>query len=228
MKKSMVNFLSYNIDINTQIYGGNKGFVSRSASSIKRGDTSNTSRWEFPNHIGTHIDFPYHFYKNGQTIDNFAAEFWIIDGGKVQILEVNLPDINLLIEPDFIKTISLNFNAELLLIKTGFHKYRGEEKYWNENPGISTELADWIKQHFKKLKMLGIDSISISSWQHRDIGRKVHRKLLDPEKPVLIIEDMDLSKVNDNTTFKTVYVAPFIASKSDGSPCTVIAEVEKL
>lgn len=221
----MVSILSYSINTNTQMYGGLKGFVPKSLSSIKHGDTSNTSRWEFPNHIGTHIDFPYHFYKNGQTIDDFEADIWIINGEKIQMIEVKLPENTLLIEPDFIKTINLNFDAELLLIKTGFHKYYGEERYWKENPGIGIELTDWINQHFKKLKMLGIDSISISSWQHRDIGRKVHRKLLNPEKPILIIEDMDLSNVNKKTQFKRIIIAPLMVSHANGCPCTIIGEM---
>ena len=75
----MFIFLSYEIDLNTPIYGGKKGFLSKPSSSIEHGDTANTSKWEFPNHIGTHIDFPYHFYKNGQTVDDFTPDFWIIN-----------------------------------------------------------------------------------------------------------------------------------------------------
>ncbi len=86
----MLIFLSYSIDINTPFYGGRKGFMSIPSSSISNGDSANTSRWEFPNHIGTHIDFPYHFYQHGQTVDDFPADFWVFDGKKVQIVEVNL------------------------------------------------------------------------------------------------------------------------------------------
>lgn len=224
----MFIWLSHKIDENTPLYGGRKGFTSEHQKAIKRGDNANTSKWQLPNHIGTHIDFPYHFYQDGQTSDDFPPDFWIFDDKHIQIVEVDLPENDLLIKPEHILNDNIKFDAELLLLKTGFDKYRNEEKYWNSNPGLSIEFSDWMKQHFKKLRVLGVDTISISSWQHRDIGRKVHRKLLDPKKPVLIIEDMDLSKVTNGTIFKMTYVAPLLIRKSNGSPCTILAEVEKL
>lgn len=224
----MFIWLSYKIDKNTPVYGGQKGFVSEHQKAIERGDTANTSKWQLPNHIGTHIDFPYHFYQDGQTIVDFPPDFWIFSNRRIQIVEVELPNEELLIKPEHITSDDINFDAELLLLKTGFHTYRNNEKYWQNNPGASIEFSEWIKQHFKQLRLFGIDTISISSWQHRDIGRKVHKKLLDIKKPVLIIEDMDLSKVTNETIFKMIYVAPLLIRKSDGSPCTILAEVEQL
>lgn len=219
-------FLSYPIEKNTPTYGGKKGFISISSSSIEKGNSANTERWEFPNHLGTHIDFPYHFHQNGQTIEDFSIDFWVYEGKKVQILEADLSD-SLLIKPEHIKNQRIDFDTEFLIIKTDFGKYRSEERFWKYNPGVSEELADWVIDNFKKLRIFGVDTISISSWQHREIGRKVHRKMLDPKKPIVFIEDMNLSEVNNSTIFNIVYVAPFMVSKSDGGPCTIFAEVKK-
>jgi kynurenine formamidase len=224
----MFVLLSYKIDCLTPIYGGRKGFFSESASSIESGDTANTSKWEFPNHIGTHIDFPYHFYQNGQTIDDFAEKFWIFSGKKIQILEVNLPEKETLIGPQHIKGSKYNVDTEFLILKTNSGTYRHEEKYWMFNPGLSIQFCDWAINNFKKLRIIGIDSISISSWQQRDIGRKAHKKLLNPKNPILIIEDMNLSPITADTIFKILYVAPLFVSKSDGTPCTIFAEVKRL
>ena len=142
-------------------------------------------------------------------------------------MEADLPEDELLIKPEHIKNQEIDFDAEFLIIKTDFGKYRSQEKFWKYNPGVSEELSEWIINNFKKLRIFGVDSISISSWQHRDIGRKVHKKMLDPKKPIVFIEDMDLSKVYSSTVFKTVFIAPLIVSKSDGSPCTIFAEVKK-
>ena len=49
--------------------------------------------------------------------------------------------------------------------------------------------------------------------------------MLNPKNPILIVEDMDLSKVSKDTIFKIVYVAPLRITKSDGGPVTIIAEV---
>jgi len=148
------------------------------------------------------------------------------DENKIQILEVCLPEKDLLIRPKHINNCHLNSNTEFLMFKTGFDRCRGEEKYWKYNLGVDIDTAEWIKKTFKRIRIIGLDSISISSWQHRDIGRKVHKKLLNPKKPILIVEDMNLSQVNKDTVFKRVYVAPLIISKSDGSPCTILAEVK--
>jgi len=222
----MYTFLSYTINSDTPFYGGRTGFNSKTSSSIENGDTANTSIWEFPNHLGTHIDFPYHFYQNGQTIEDFSEDFWIFNENTIQIIEVSLSKEDLLIKPKHLNNYDLNTDVEFLILKTGYGKYRDAEKYWQFNPGVDIETAEWIQKTFKKIRMIGLDSISISSWQHRDIGRAVHKKLLNPKKPILIIEDMDLSKVDSKTEFKKVYVAPLMINKSDGGPCTIIADVK--
>ena len=224
----MYVFFSYGIDLATPMYGGKKGFLSEFLSSIEKGDTANTQKWEFPNHLGTHIDFPFHFHQNGQTADDFTADFWVIQGKSTQILDVDLKDNNLLISYEDVKNKNLNFNAKFIILKTGFGRYRSQEKYWKNNPGLSMDFSEWIINNFKKIKIIGLDSISISSWQHREVGREVHKKLLSPEKPILIIEDMNLSKVTSDSIIKKIYIAPLMVNKSDGSPCTILAEVKQL
>ena len=54
--------LSYFLDQETTIYGGNKGVVVSQERSIKKGDTANTKKIQLNNHSGTHIDFPNHFF----------------------------------------------------------------------------------------------------------------------------------------------------------------------
>jgi len=225
----LLRLLSYFIDEDTPIYGGKSGFLPKPVSLISKGDSANTSYLQFPNHLGTHIDFPNHFYENGQTIEDFSLDFWIYYKEDIQFIEVNLHDGELLITPNHIEcNESINKNAKIVLLKTGAYEYRmDEEKYWKYNPGIGVELAEWLRQNFQELRLIGIDSISISSWQHRQIGRKVHKLLLKPAKPILLIEDMDLSKVNKNTIFKEIIIAPLMVKDSNGSPCTIFAEVKK-
>ena len=110
--------------------------------------------------------------------------------------------------------------------KNNINEYRNQEKYWKYNPGISIELADWLRQTFHKLKMIGLDSISISSWQYRKIGRMVHKKFLNPDNPIILIEDMDLSQIHQETQFKMLTIAPFRVVNENGCPCTISAEVD--
>ena len=71
--------------------------------------------------------------------------------------------------------------------------------------------------------MTGIDWISISPYQDRELGREAHRVFLDQKgrnNPVLLIEDMDLSC--DLTKLRELWVLPLRVEKIDSAPCTVI------
>ena len=85
---------------------------------IKDGGSANTAKWELFNHLGTHIDFPYHFYQNGQKIEDFPEDFWIFTEDKIQVLEVDLPKNDLLIKPDQINVKNLHLDPEILFFKT--------------------------------------------------------------------------------------------------------------
>jgi len=45
---------------------------------------------------------------------------------------------------------------------------------------------------FHILEPPGFDSISVSSFQNRMVGREAHRAFLDPKAPILLLEDIDL------------------------------------
>ena len=70
-----------------------------------------------------------------------------------------------------------------------------ERVYWENNPGISPELAQKLKDRLPSLRVLGADLISITSFQNRPTGRVTHKIFLN-EPSILLIEDMDLSKLN--------------------------------
>ncbi len=212
-------YLSYFMDDNTPLYGGEYGVKMKSLRSIENGDTANTKELNFCNHSGTHIDFPNHFSVNGKVVENYDAEFWIFDHPyfvevntvESQIIDLSLEDVNLIPQ-----------NVDFLIIKTGFSKYRSKEKYWNANPGIAPELAEKLKSRCKNLRVLGMDIISLTSFQNRPLGRISHNKFLI-ENEILIVEDMYLDKLINQPN--RIYCFPILRSGLDGSPVTIIAEL---
>lgn len=113
--------------------------------------------------------------------------------------------------------------TDLLLIRTGYERYRSEERYWQRNPGLSAELGLWLRREYPVVKMVGLDCISITSRIHREEGRSAHRAFLDPDgegHPVLLIEDMALATAPGQ--LRQVIVAPLRVSEADGGPCTVM------
>lgn len=133
-----------------------------------------------------------------------------------------------MISPEKFSNKSIPSSVEILLIRTGYEKYRGSEKYWNDNPGFSQKVADYLRSRFPSLRCIGFDFISLTSWKHRDIGKIVHGEFLSPGKnirPVLIIEDMALVNIQDK--LNRITVAPLMVEGSDGGPVTVFGEYRK-
>lgn len=209
-------YLSFFIDNDTPQYGGDKSINIKQRSSILNGDSSNSKLLELPNHVGTHIDFPKHFGPSGKTINDYPASFWIFNHPYI---------LNYSAKPDEIIELSglieeIPEVTDILIIKTGFQTYRGLEKYWKNNPGLSPELAQLLKKRCNGLRIIGFDFISLSSYQNREVGRIAHRKFL-LENNLLIIEDMNLADFSDKVN--KIIVLPLMINKADGSPVTIIA-----
>lgn len=217
-------FLSFPLDSTTPAYRNGPGVTIEPVNRISKGDSCNTLHYSMPNHIGTHLDAPRHFDRRGLTIDSYPPEFWI--SKRITCLDISPVDENtvILLDDTIIGTIPKD--VEVLLIKTGYCAIRNDEKYWSSNPGLDPKLANKLRESLPSLRIIGVDLISISSFGDRKTGRECHISFLQDNRPILIVEDMDLCKVHQNTIFNRIVVSPLIIKEADGSPCTVIAEVE--
>jgi arylformamidase len=218
-------YLSYVLDENTPTYGNRNKFNLYKKSSILNGDIANDSFIETTVHIGTHIDMPYHFYENGQRIEDFDVEYFYFS--KVLFLELNPNELVIKDELiDLLKETNNKDSYDSIIVKTGICYKRKEEIFWKKNYGFHPEVAYYIRENFPKVRVFGFDSISVSSFANRMIGREVHKVFLNPEKPILLIEDMDLRKISQKNRVRTMIVAPLRISKCDGIPCTIVGEIE--
>ena len=220
-------WLSYPLNKDTPTYGNSNGFRVELDKRLAAGDSCNTSNWQLPSHIGTHVDAPRHFDHSGFSVDYFEPAFWVFDA--VSIVEVQISASAMIISKEMVVPY-ITGEPELLLIITGMGKFRQEKVYWEANPGLSPELGQVLKESFPSIRAVGIDAISISSWQNRELGREAHRAFLgssEKEKALVLIEDMDLSQISSSAEISRVIVMPLRVSGADGSPCTVVAEVEE-
>lgn len=220
MRKMHYKLLSYPLNGKTPIYGKKYFFRSKAERQIKKGDTCNTFVLTFLNHCGTHIDAPRHFFNRGRPIAEFNIKELIFS--RPFMIDLPKPS-NGLIKKEDLENIS---KCDILLIRTGFYKFRRLDKYIFQNPGISAEAADSIRRRYPFVRAIGIDSISISGYQNRPEGRQAHRILLTKNgylgKPLLLIEDMNLARLIP--ALKKIYVVPLFMEKIDSAPCTVIGE----
>jgi kynurenine formamidase len=212
--------LSYFMDGETPLYGGGKGISILPERSIENGDTANTKQLSFNNHSGTHIDFPNHFFAKGLTSESYPASFWIFEKPFLYVRETD-PDCIIHFTDNELANIPAD--TDFLIYKTGFSKYRAAEKYWKNNPGFAPEVADMLRANFPNLRAIGMDFISLTAYQHRELGRTAHRAFLGGDKPILLVEDMDLSCLISQP--KSVICAPLLLKGVDGAPVNIIASI---
>ena len=216
--------LSYPLHVNTPVYGDGFPFQIKQEKQIDRKDSCNTAIVSFLNHTGTHIDAPKHFDNKGKSIGEYGIEEFIFNFPYV--LEC-LTESNELIMPDiFQKNKYYLEKCDLLLIRTGFSRYRETRDYKFSNPVISPDAARLIRSDYENIRAIGVDTISVSSCQHRKLGSQTHKIFFCKEEykssPVLLIEDMNLSE--NLKGLERVFAIPLFVEGVDSMPCTVIGE----
>jgi arylformamidase len=219
MNKHKYISLSHWIDELSPTYANQGGFKRESLSSIKKGRTANSEFWKFNNHIGTHIDYPKHFNDSGKSSSDFIDSFFIFK--KIGLIFLDkTPEPNQSIDYKLLKNKleNLNNDVEIIILKTGFEKFRNSKTYWNNNPSFDCDIPLNLKKRFSNLKVFGFDTISLTSINDREMGKKAHLEFLKKDPTVLIIEDMRLSLLEKSYFPLELYIFPLMIKDADGSP----------
>lgn len=214
-------FLSHQMSSDTPLYGGSNNIQIHSNTAISAGSAANSLTLSYPNHAGTHVDVPYHFFDDGKKLIEYDASFWIFN--RPVYIDVPAEDGYLVTYQDVVEKI--NAETDLLIIHTGYEKFRSEKMYWQKNPGLSSELAKGLRKNHPGIRAVGVDAISITSRMHRDEGRKAHREFLGSHydsAPIVLIEDMSLANYTEKIT--QVIVLPLMITEADGAPCTILGQ----
>lgn len=195
------------------------------SSAIHAGDPANAALVSLFNHNGTHMDLPNHYYENGRRVADYDIAEFIFE--RPVLIEVRAGEgaaITAAILKPFEKAMG---GKDFVFLRTGFGEQRDLPGYLN-NPYLTPDAARLIRS-VAGLRGLGIDFLSVGNPQQQKLGDEVHRILLDrsPDgKPVLIIEDMDLSAVTIIGGFRKIFAVPLFVEGVDGMPCTVFGEYE--
>ena len=190
--------------------------------SIKDGDSNNSLFIQMSNHTGTHVDAPYHFLEEGVTVDSYDINEWIFSSPI--IIDIPRENAQIIEVSDFEEPLKEIKDADLLLIRTGFEKYRYKDNYWNDSPAFSPEIAHFLSKKLPSLSAVGFDTISLTSFKYREIGREAHKKFLGAK--LRIFEDLSLSPIPLKRQLQMVIALPLIIEKADGAPCTIIGKLK--
>lgn len=223
----MIIPLSYSITTKTPLYPNTPGPVIHRLRSIEQGDRTNSSSITISAHSGTHIDAPWHFCNPGKTIlgclesDTSFFPTYCIDILKPISEEITTHELK--------QSISYIKDAEALLIRTGWYTQRLKtpELYCTDHPWVSPEVPQYLREQCPGLRLFGLDQISVSSSLHRKDGHECHRKFLCGEKPILLLEDLNLADPRIKEVFG-MHIYPHFIDETDGIPVTVIAEIKGL
>ncbi len=224
MKKSKLIYLSYILDENTPTYGNRNRFICEKKSDISKGNVANDSTISATVHVGTHIDMPYHFFEGGQTIENFDASYFRF----TNVLFIDILPKDIIVKDDLIALLKTQTNKnsyDMLVVKTGICHKRDNNEFWQTNYGFDPSIAEYLRMEYPNIRVIGFDSISVSSFANRILGKESHRAFLNPKQPILLVEDMDLTHLKKDSKIDKIDIAPLRIAQCDGLPCTIIAEV---
>ena len=172
------------------------------------------------------MDTPAHFKLNGRPISDYSLEE--LTFRKPILIDVPKGPGGW-VEEENLKKAGWLGASNCLLIRTGFGALRDKDVYRTHNPGVSPEAILWLRQKFRKIRCIGIDSISISGFQDRSRGKKAHLAAFEERKnsgePLLLVEDMNLAVLKANEKLRKLIIVPWPISNMDSAPCTVLAEV---
>ncbi|MBU1751684.1 MAG: cyclase family protein [Chloroflexi bacterium] len=139
-------------------------------------------------HLATHMDGEKHFWPAGRTIGQVPLDEWVGPGAIADIS--HLVSDSSVYTPQMIESVVEVREGDILLIKTGWHKYgwnspdSDEFRYMIKHPGPSPDFARWCVE--KKIKWLGVDAVSqdhpmntIQRLWHPKTFQEANRKLVE-------------------------------------------------
>jgi kynurenine formamidase len=151
-----------------------------------------------------------------QTIDTIPVENLI---GPAWVVDIRPVEPCALIEPEHLGAIVNQFKpGESLLICTGWSDYYGQDKYRNELPRVSAELAKWCIE--KKVRMLGVEPPSVADVNNIEELTAIHQILF--KGGVIVVEG--LANLASLSKPKVTFIAlPLKIANGDGTPARAVA-----
>ncbi|MBE6107624.1 MAG: cyclase [Erysipelotrichaceae bacterium] len=180
-----------------EVYPGDPMPEKTALKSMQDGEVYNLTAFSMCAHNGTHIDAPFHFIKDGKTVDEICLEAFV----------------------------GLAYVAEHHGIVTGDNASRILEKAKKRNPEASKRILikGNVEVSLEAAKVFASSNILLLGNESQTIGPQnapmaVHLTLLGAN--VTLLEGIRLSWVSEGVYF--LNAAPLNLSGTDGSPCRAL------
>ena len=180
-----------------QVYPGDTTPKKRVISSMKKGDLYNLTAFSMCAHNGTHIDAPFHFIKDGKTVDSVSLNTFI---GMAYVAEYN-------------GIVSADDATEILEKAKKQNSEAAKRILIKGDAEVSAEAAKVFDE--SNILLLGNESQTVGP---ENAPMEVHLILLGAG--AVLLEGIRLAEVSEGVYF--LNAAPLNLSGADGSPCRAI------
>lgn len=208
--------LSWEVSEDSPIYPGDPEPKITATHTVEK-DFYNLSGVYVGTQTGTHVDAPYHFRNEGETIDNMELDFFF---GEAVVVRVTDKKENEQITMEDVMPYDKEIKAgTIVLFNTNWYRKRGTEEFFN-HPYVSGEVAEYLVE--KGVRFIAIDTINADQTGGEEFP--VHE--LFSEKRLMIGENWAYF---DRIDFDHAVVAAFPMKivGTDGSPVRAVAmEIE--
>lgn len=177
-----------------QVYPGDPAPEKELLCSMERGDLYNLTAFRMCAHNGTHVDAPFHFLKDGKTVDEISLEAFV---GKAYVAEHH-------------GTVSAE-DARNILIRAKEQDPEAAQRILIKGDAVVSAAAARIFAA-ARLLLLGNES---QTFGPEDAPMEVHLLLLGAD--VVLLEGIRLGAVSEGVYFLSA--APLKLGGADGSPC---------
>jgi len=202
--------VSLNISPGMPVWPGDGGIVIRRINKLEAGADANVSRMEMGVHTGTHVDAPFHFLKEGSTVEKMPLKILI---GRAYV--VHLPDDVALIGPAELEKAEIPPRTRRVLIRTRNSKQWGKDyrPFLKSFVAVDPKAAEYLVK--RGVKLVGVDYLSVAPFGN---ATPTHVTLL--KAGVVIVEGLNLSQVSQGRY--NFYCLPLKLNGSDGAPARAI------
>jgi arylformamidase len=182
---------------------------------VNKGDKVTMSRIEMSSHDGTHIDAPLHFIPGGSTIDVMPIETTI---GPCRVIGIK-DETSITVKE--LKRHRIKAGERILFKTKNSPRVWAVRQYAGKSVTISLEAARYLAE--KKVRLVGIDFISVASADPMENVNDVHKAFLG--NGIYILEALNLSSVKPGKY--DLICLPLRLENGDAGPCRVILKKKK-
>jgi kynurenine formamidase len=181
-------------------------------------DGFNAETVKFNTHTGTHIDVPFHFYDDGETIDKFPLEKFAGPGAFLDLRGLVKADTP--ISADLLKPFKSRLSpGDFAMLNTGWSAKRANtEEFLFHWPYVDASGADFLIE--AGVKAVGIDGMSVGGWGPEK-ARPCHLAFL--AKKIVLIEEVFYPEAVMDGQKRLVMAFPLLLAGAGGSPVRLVA-----